>query len=287
MKPRSSASSVRQRLLIHARSQGEPFDFVLVRYGIERFLYRLGISGWADRFILKGSMLLHVWRHASYRPTRDVDLLDLAGEGMEQVEKAMRDILRWPVPDDGLVFDESSLRFEEIREAHRYHGIRVKLVALLERTRIPLQIDIGFGDVVTPGAETNSFPTILPTLPAPVLSTYPDVTVMAEKLEALVDLDSANSRMKDFYDLYILTLRPDLDLRQLRRAIHATFSRRGTALPAGTPAGLTGAFADDRQKMWQAFLNKNGLQHGAPSLREAIESINAHLPPDWNQAGCT
>jgi hypothetical protein len=93
--------------------------------------------------------------------------------------------------------------------------------------------------------------------------------------------------MKDFYDLYILTLRPDLDLRQLRRAIHATFSRRGTALPAGTPAGLTGAFADDRQKMWQAFLNKNGLQHRAPSLREAIESINAHLPPDWNQAGCT
>lgn len=284
MKPGSSAASVRQRLLNHARSQGEPFDFVLVRYGIERFLYRLGVSDWADQFILKGSMLFHVWRHASYRPTRDVDLLDLAGEGMKQVEKAMLQIVRRPVPDDGLVFDESSLRLEEIREAHRYQGIRVKLVALLERIRIPLQIDIGFGDVVTPAAEKNSFPTILATLPAPVLNTYPDVTVIAEKLEALVDLDSANSRMKDFYDLYILTLRADLDQRLLRRAIHATFSRRGTALPTGIPTGLTGAFADDRQTMWQAFLNKNGLQDHVPSLREAIESINAHLPPDWNHA---
>lgn len=132
--------------------------------------------------------------------------------------------------------------------------------------------------------EKNSFPTILTTLPAPALNTYPDVTVIAEKLEALVDLDSANSRMKDFYDLYILTLRADLDPRQLRRAIHATFSRRGTALPTDTPTGLTGAFADDRQTMWQAFLNKNGLQDRVPSLREAIESINAHLPADWNQA---
>jgi len=285
MKPRSSAASVRQRLLDHARSQGEPFDFVLVRYGIERFLYRLGISDWADRFILKGSMLLHVWRHSGFRPTRDVDLLDLAGEGMAQVEEAMLQILRQPVPDDGLVFDESSLRLEEIREAHRYHGIRVKLVALLERTRIPLQIDIGFGDVITPAAERNSFPAILTTLPAPILNTYPDVTVIAEKLEALVVLDSANSRMKDFYDLYILTMRPGLDPSQLRLAIQATFSRRGTALPTGTPTGLTGAFADDGQTMWQAFLNKNGLQDRVPSLREAIESINAHLPPDWNHAG--
>lgn len=282
MRPGSSAASVRQRLLNHARSQGEPFDFVLVRYGIERFLYRLGVSDWAGQFILKGSMLFHVWRHASYRPTRDVDLLDMAGEGMTQVEKAILQILRQPVPDDGVVFDESSLRLEEIREAHRYRGIRVKLVALLDRTRIPLQIDIGFGDVVTPAPEKNSFPTILTTLPAPVLNTYPDVTVIAEKLEALVDLDSANSRMKDFYDLHILTLRPDLDLGQLRCAIRATFSRRGTALPTGTPTGLTGAFGDDRQTMWQAFLNKNGLQDRVPSLREAIESINAHLPPDWN-----
>jgi hypothetical protein len=108
--------------------------------------------------------------------------------------------------------------------------------------------------------------------------------VIAEKLEALVDLNSANSRMKDFYDLYILTLRPSLDLRQLRRAIHATFSRRGTALPTATPTGLTGAFADDKQTMWQAFLNKNGLQNRVPLLREAIESINAHLPPAWNHA---
>lgn len=287
MKPGASAASIRQRLLNHARSQGEPFDFVLVRYGIERFLYRLGTSDWADRFILKGSMLFHVWRHADYRPTRDVDLLDLAGEGMEQVEEAMREILRRPVPDDGLVFNESSLRLEEIREAHRYHGIRVKLVAFLERARIPLQIDIGFGDVVTPGAETNSFPTILTTLPAPLLSTYPEVTVIAEKLEALVDLDSANSRMKDFYDLYILTMRPDLDLRQLRRATHATFSRRGTALPAGTPAGLTSAFAEDKQTMWQAFLNKNGLQDRVPSLPEVIASINARLPPDWHHSDST
>jgi len=284
MKPVSSSTSVRQRLLNHAREQREPFDFVLVRYGIERFLYRLGVSRWAEQFVLKGSMLFHVWRHTGYRPTRDVDLLDLAGDDMAGIETAMLEVLREKAPDDGLFFDESSIRLEEIREAHHYHGVRVKLIALLGRTRIPLQIDIGFGDVITPAAEKNSFPTILTTLPAPVLNTYPDVTVIAEKLEALVDLDSANSRMKDFYDLYILTLRPSLDLRQLRRAIHATFSRRGTALPTATPTGLTGAFADDKQTMWQAFLNKNGLQNRVPLLREAIESINAHLPPDWNHA---
>lgn len=283
MKPASSAASVRQRLLNHAKDQGEPFDFVLVRYGIERFLYRLGVSRWAEQFVLKGSMLFHVWRHTGYRPTRDVDLLDLAGDDMARIETAMLEVLREKVPDDGLVFDESSLRLEEIREAHQYHGVRVKLIALLVRTRVPLQIDIGFGDVVTPATVEHSFPTILTTLPAPVLKTYPEVTVIAEKLEALVHLDAANSRMKDFYDLYVLTLRPDLDQDQLRRAIHATFSRRGTALPTGVPAGLTPAFAEEKQTMWQAFLSKNGLQERAPSLRETIASIAAHLPSDWNR----
>ena len=284
MKPASSSASVRQRLLNHARQQREPFDFVLVRYGIERFLYRLGVSRWAEQFVLKGSMLFHVWRYTGYRPTRDVDLLDLAGDDMAGIETVMLEVLREKAPDDGLFFDESSIRLEEIREAHHYHGVRVKLIALLGRTRIPLQIDIGFGDVITPAAVERSFPAILTALPAPVLKTYPEVTVIAEKLEALVNLDAANSRMKDFYDLYVLTLRPDLDQDQLRRAIHATFSRRGTALPTGTPTGLTGVFADDRQTMWQAFLNKSGLQNRVPSLREAVESINVRLPPDWNHA---
>jgi hypothetical protein len=287
MKPVSSAASVRQRLLNHAREQGEPFDFVLVRYGIERFLYRLGVSRRAEQFVLKGSMLFHVWHHAGYRPTRDVDLLDLAGDDLARIETAMLEVLREKVPDDGLVFDESSLRLEEIREAHHYHGGRVKLIALLARTRIPLQIDIGFGDVVTPATVEHNFPTILTTLPAPVLKTYPEVTVIAEKLEALVKLDAANSRMKDFYDLYVLTLRPDVDQDQLRRAIHATFSRRGTALPSGVPAGLTPAFAEEKQIMWQAFLCKNGLQERAPSLGEAIASIAARLPADWNHRQST
>jgi hypothetical protein len=287
MKPVSSAASIRQRLLNYAKEQSEPFDFVLVRYGIERFLYRLGVSRWAKQFVLKGSMLFHVWRHTGYRPTRDVDLLDLAGDDMAKIEKAMVDILREKAPDDGLVFDESSLRLEEIREAHHYHGVRVKLIALLVRTRIPLQVDIGFGDVVTPAVVEHSFPTILTTLPEPVLKTYPEVTVIAEKLEALVNLDAANSRMKDFYDLYVLTLRPELDEDQLRSAIHATFSRRGTALPTGVPAGLTAAFAEEKQTMWQAFLSKNGMQERAPSLRETIESIAAHLPAGWNHRDST
>lgn len=279
MKPGGLVESIRQRLLNLSRENGEAFDFVLARYGIERFLYRLGISGNADRFVLKGSMLFHVWNRKMHRPTRDLDLLGSGPPDLESVRQSILDVLRTEVPDDGLQFDSTTLVVEFIREDMAYGGVRAKFRATLGNVRIPVQVDVGFGDAVVPGPEIREFPSLLTGLPSSSLQVYPVCTVVAEKFEALVRLDAQNTRMKDFFDLDLLLKSDPPDVEILSNAIRATFQRRGSELPVDVPTGLTDEFARDKQVMWNAFLRKNGLDRNADDLMEVITGIRKRL--DW------
>ncbi|MCP5544206.1 MAG: nucleotidyl transferase AbiEii/AbiGii toxin family protein [Akkermansiaceae bacterium] len=280
MKHEGLIESIRQRLLNLARANGEAFDFVLARYGVERFLYRLGRSELADRFVLKGAMLFHVWNQKLHRPTRDVDLLGTGKDDPESVRELVLAIMRVECPEDGLTFDGDSLAVGSIRDEMSYGGVRAKFRATLGNVRIPIQVDVGFGDAVTPAPQTLVFPVLLPGMPDVSLKTYPVCTVIAEKFEALVRLDAQNSRMKDFFDLdYLLSSGGAPDRRQLEEAIHATFRRRGTQIPAELPTGLTDTFSNDRRVMWNAFLHKNGLVSG--DLAQVTGRIRSALEWVW------
>jgi predicted nucleotidyltransferase component of viral defense system len=274
-------ASVRQRLANLSRESGEAFDYVLGRYGVERLLYRLGASEWADRFVLKGAMLFHVWNRKMHRPTRDLDLLGFGPDDAVSLRKALEGVLAADVPDDGLLFDADSLRIDEIREGAEYGGLRAKVLARLGKTRIPVQIDVGFGDVVVPAPETREFPALLGDFPPPVLRTYPAVSVVAKKFEALVSLDEHNSRMKDFYDLRLLLSDEGMDRDLLMEAIRATFRRRGTQLPEQVPAGLSDAFAAAKEPMWRAFLNRSGLDGDSAGFAEVVGEIRSELRRVW------
>ncbi len=281
MKPEGLIASIRQRLMNLARANGEAFDFVLARYGVERFLYRLSVSGQADRFILKGAMLFHVWNRKMHRPTRDLDLLGFGPDDQESVRQSILEVLRTVVPEDGLRFDEASMVVEPIREDMSYGGTRARFLAKLGNVRIPVQVDVGFGDAVVPGPETREFPALLTGFPTASLRVYPAITVIAEKFEALVRLDAQNSRMKDFFDLAILLNAGDLDTVWLSDAIQATFRRRGSQLPDQVPTGLSESFARDKQVMWKAFLRKNGLDQETADLSEVIADIRTKLESVW------
>jgi len=222
------AASVRARLLGYARAQRLEFQSVLVRYGVERLLARIAGSPHADRFVLKGAQLLLAHATHAYRPTRDLDLLGFGSDDADDLVRVFREICGTPVEPDGLRFDASSVSGEAIRETATYGGVRVKLLATLERARIPLQVDVGFGDVITPMAEIVRFPVLLGG-PAPTLRGYPLATVVAEKLESLTQLGLATSRMKDLYDLWHILRTFDLNRDEVRAAIVRTFEHRGTA----------------------------------------------------------
>ena len=266
-KPRNLAASVRQRLFSLAQERRENFGLVLTRYGLERFLYRLAQSQYRDQFILKGALLFELWTHRPYRSTRDLDLEGQGEDSITRIKRLFIEIMGQAVEDDGLIFDPQSLRVARIKEEQEYEGIRANLVARLERARIHMQVDIGFGDVIVPPPKEIQYPALL-NFPSPRLRAYSRETVVAEKLEALVKLGIANTRMKDFYDLWRLSRSFDFDGMLLTEAIKSTFERRGTEVPAGTPLALTDEFSRDTQKsrQWQAFLKKSGLEHDQATL---------------------
>jgi predicted nucleotidyltransferase component of viral defense system len=246
-------ASIRQRLLNIAKSNGEVFDFVLSRYAIERLLFRLGQSQHADSFVLKGAMLFYLWNKSMHRPTRDVDFLGFGPADCESLEATFTEIAESPVPDDGLTFETSKIEAAPIREEAIYDGIRIRLPTKLGTIKIPLQIDIGFGDVITPSPDTSTLRSLIPELPAPIIKTYPIYTVVAEKLEAMVLLGEQNSRMKDFYDIHFLATTEEFDEKTLHQAIKATFNRRKTPIPNAVPESLTQGFATQKQTQWSAF----------------------------------
>lgn len=281
MSNRNTAASVRARLLAKARTDKQDFNLVLTRYALEHLLYRLSISGHADHFLLKGALLFDLWFGIPHRPTRDADLLGFGSAEIPHVEAVFREICAVEL-DDGMRFQPDSVHAEEIRKEANYSGVRVTLIGLLDGARCPVQVDVGFGDAVTPGPEAIDYPVLLPGMPAPRLRAYPRYTVIAEKLEALVSLGIANSRMKDYFDLWILSRYTDFDGELLCRAIHATFERRRTPLPDAVPFGLSDEFAQDRQKQtqWQAFLKKNALAE--LTLDEVVIGLRAFLSSPLN-----
>ncbi len=271
------AASVRARLLNLAKAQGVDFNQVLVRFALERILYRLSQSAHADRFLLKGALLFTLWYDMPHRPTRDADLLGFGPSDLDSIAQTFRDIAGVDV-DDGMVFDPASVTAEEIRKEAGYAGARVLISGEIAKARCKTQIDIGFGDAVTPGPIDATYPVLIDDLPAPRLRTYPVYTVVAEKLHAIALLGMTNSRLKDYLDLSVLLDREALDAEILAGAIAATFIRRGMAVPTSLPVGLSDEFSGDatRQALWHAFLRKNELaQQALPDivamLRKALE----------------
>lgn len=255
---RNVAASVRQRLLHIAHRTGDDFGQVLTRYALERLLYRLSRSKYRDQFILKGAMLFQVWTHQPHRPTRDLDLLGRGDPSLEHCQAVFRELCHIPIEDDGLIFSAETVNAEKIKEEQDYEGARVKFIALLENARIAVQVDVGFGDVVTP--DLLDYPTML-SMPAPRIQGYPMDAVVAEKLEAIVSLGMLNSRMKDFYDIWFLARSFPFEAGSLGGALRATFERRRTQLdPDGLEILLAELSGDaSKRTQWRAFLRKSSL----------------------------
>ncbi len=280
--PRDMGASVRARLLTLAREKGQALDLLLTRYATERLLYRLSTTSHRDRFVLKGAMLITTWFDDPHRPTRDVDLLgygDPAPEPMLAVFKEICNIKE----NDGILFDIDALRIDLIREQLEYGGLRLRTTARLAGARITVVIDIGFGDAIEPGVEEINLPVMLD-LPAPRLRAYPRETVVAEKFQAMVLFGLANTRMKDYYDIWILSRSYAFDAERLSRAIAATFERRGTAIPEDLPDALTPAFSTDatKQRQWEAFARD--LAAEVPSLEVIVADLAGFLMPHARQA---
>jgi hypothetical protein len=271
-------ASVHRRLLNLDPQRRGDFNLILTRYALERWLFRLSKSTYVDRFILKGAMLFAVWLEEPYRSTRDLDLLGFGELSRNSIEEVFASTTSLDVEPDGLVFDTSSLTVEPIREENEYQGWRVRLLARMDKLRIPIQVDIGIGDVVSPLPEIIEYPTLLQ-FPAPRIRAYRRETVIAEKLHAMVTLGELNSRMKDFYDISILARQFSFEGAELWQAIEATFRRRDTIVPSEIPIAFTDEFAADvtKEKQWRAFLRRIGKD--LPSLAGAITDLRAFLLP--------
>jgi predicted nucleotidyltransferase component of viral defense system len=279
----NAAASVRARLIIVAKAQGVDFNQVLVRFALERILYRLSCSEHADHFLLKGALLFTLWYDMPHRATRDVDLLGFGTSDLESVVRTFRDIASIVV-DDGIVFAPASVAAEEIRKDAGYVGVRILISGELAKARCKVQIDIGFGDAVTPSPVEATYPVLLADLPAPRLRIYPVYTVVAEKVHAIALLGMTNSRMKDYFDLAVLVDREALDTDVLAGALKATFERRGMAIPVELPVGLTDEFAYDpsRQALRQAFIRKNEL--ALDPLPAIVDRLRVALGAALNRA---
>lgn len=274
-KPANIAASVRARLLNLSRERNQPFQLLLTRYVLERLLYRLSLTAHRDRFVLKGAMLMTTWFENPFRPTQDLDLLGFGNPEPEAMLGVFREVCR-VAADDGVIFDADALTIEHIREELEYGGLRLKTNATLDGARVRVLIDIGFGDAVEP--QERDLPVLLD-LPAPRMRAYPPEAVIAEKFQAMVMLGRANSRMKDFYDIWVLARSNEFAGDALSHAIRATFDRRGTDIPAERPDALTPAFAADamKQQQWTSFVENVAVQPG--TLAEVIEELAEFLMP--------
>ncbi len=274
---RNIGASVRARLLGLSRAGGQSFDLVLTRFALERLLFRLGQSTLADRFVLKGAMLMMTWFDDPYRGTRDLDLLASGDADPDAMLAAFREIMAQDA-GDGVQFDAGALRVDRIREELEYGGLRLHTTAGIGGAKIKVTIDIGFGDAVEPNAEFVDYPSMLD-LPTPRLRAYTRETVIAEKFQAMVALGRANSRMKDFYDIWILSRSFAFDDDRLPRAIAATFARRETPIPDELPVALSPSFAADAQKQqqWRAFIEDVAIIPG--EFADVIRDLAAFLMP--------
>ena len=262
-------ASVRTRINNKAKEDKVNTLFLLTRYALERMLYRLSVSEHRDSFLLKGALLFDLWYDVPLRPTRDIDLLGFGMAEIPHLLKVFEDLCAIEV-EDGINFEATSIKAEEIRKEANYSGTRVTLIGTIDGAKCTVQIDVGYGDAVTPAPEIATYPVMLKDMPAPELRVYPRYTVIAEKFEAIVSLGIANSRMKDYFDLWVLLRNATLDSAILEQAVQATFTRRGTALQTDTPVGLSDQFSLDKSRvdLWDAFVGRNKLK--AESLPDTV-----------------
>ena len=278
--PRNTSASIRQRLLNHSTAIKTDPNLVLIWYGLERFLYRLSVSTHSERFVLKGAMLFRLWGGANFRSTKDLDLEGFLKDEAEVVREVFASICAQPVEDDGLIFEASSVKVTEIRDTQGYGGFRVLLTAMLGTAVLRLQIDVGFGDAITPTPTIAEFPSIL-SQSRPRIRVYPRETVVAEKFEAMVQLGMTNSRMKDYYDLWFMSRHFEFEGPTLAAAVRATFERRGTVIPGRSPIALTAEYAADPNhvRQWAAFTENLGAE-ATLGLGVVIDEISEFvLPP--------
>ncbi len=277
---RNVAASVRQRLLNLSRTEGEDFQKVLLRFAIERLLYRLSRSPHHHRFVLKGATLFALWSDSPHRSTQDLDLWSHGESSIQTLEQSFREICAMPVEDDGLVFSVDTVRGSEIRIDDEYQAVRLKFLASIASARIPIQVDIGFGDAIRPRPAPIEFPALLD-FPRARLLAYQRETVVAEKFHAMTTLGMGNSRMKDFYDLFVLARDFELDGCTLTLAIQATFERRDTPIHAEPPLSLTAEFHNDSNKrmQWRSFLQKNRLEDDEIDLARVVRAIREFVLP--------
>lgn len=268
---RTSADSIRQRLLDIACAEGRIHQVVLVRYALERLLYRLSISAHRNRFALKGGMLVTQWIDGGNRETRDADFLGFGDSAIDALRATFAEIMATPAAD-ALEFDINALRADQIREGMDYEGVRLRTTAHLERTRIPVTIDIGFGDAVAPKLEPMNYPSLLG-MEEPSIQAYPPAAVIAEKFQAMVALGAINGRMKDYHDLWAIPSAIEVLPADLDAAIAATFDRRKTAIPQNRPEGLSPAFVEDaaKQRQWRNYTDSIGLD--GVTLAEVVEVV--------------
>ena len=278
---RNVPASVRARLLNRARTNGEDFQLVLVRYACERFLYRLGESAASDRCVLKGGSLIAVWLEEPYRATRDIDMLATGGADEPAVRGLVEAVCEVPCPADGLTFDASGLRITPIREVQAYPGYQARLNAHLDNARIPLQVDFGFGDALPKEPRLAQLPTLLSGLPAASLRIYPRSATVAEKFEAMVQLGRRNTRMKDFHDIWALSEAFDFSGVELQQVLRECFARRRTAWTSEAPAVLTTAFyaTDTARDRWAGYCAKDPIIPPPASFETIGERIQMFLGP--------
>jgi len=271
-------ASIRARLLNKAKEDNCPFSEVLQYYGMERFLYRFSLSENADRFILKGALMFTVWGVSERRTTLDMDFSAKYDNKVTSIEKLIKEICKVQVPLDGLIFDPGTVRGQKIKEDADYEGVRVKFRGFLERARIPMQFDVAFGDIIYPRPKTVDYPVILD-LPKPRLKGYPTESVISEKFEAMIKLGLLNSRMKDFYDLWLMMRSFDFDGSRFAGALKRTFDHRKTPLPQHKPLFAEEIYDEksDRQTLWRAFLTKGDIKHAPEKLRITAKKIEKFL----------
>jgi predicted nucleotidyltransferase component of viral defense system len=278
---RDIGASVRARLLNLARERGQVLDLLLTRYALERLLYRLSLSAHRNRFVLKGAMLVTTWFEDPHRPTRDLDLLGYGDPSAQAMSIVWKEICG-TVVDDGITFDNAALRIAPIREDLEYGGLRIRTTATMARAQIAVTIDIGFGDAVEPGVEEIDLPVLLD-LPVPRLRAYARETVIAEKFHAMIVRGLANSRMKDFYDVWVLSKHYTFDTR-LAQAIAATFRRRQTEIPESLPDAFMPEFFRNQGKIqqWSAFVHD--LSAESPALETVVSELATFIGPYAREA---
>ena len=276
---RDIPASVRGQLENLAKKSGRPLQELMQYFVMERFLFRLSQSEYADRFVLKGALMFTVWGSPQSRATRDIDLLARAENSVDAMSSMIKEICRQPVESDGVEFLSDSVHGAIIKENAEYSGVRVTFVAMIQNARLPMQIDIGFGDVIFPTATVIDYPTMLD-FETPRLKGYPKETVIAEKFEAMVKLGQLNSRMKDFYDIYVLLRQFGFDGEVLRLAIERTFANRGTVIDS-EPFVFSPPFLEDsvKQTQWTAFVRKSKLVGAPDSFAVVVREIQAFLLP--------